>query len=227
MDRSHAKPRGPKYWLGSGVWTDATRKARPIVPTTHESPTKDHASALFERVDAVLHDVDTHPSRNVASIETRPAVMDLERQGISIGAEPNRGKGVARVPEHVLQRLQAAEVHAGFDGVIESGTCDRRVGLHRGVGADLADVGLDGGDDAFVREQRREDAAREVAQTFERRVGLFHQRFQFDCPCLVVAEGVERPEACADIEQLMLGTFVDVALKSFALRVARGHEALA
>jgi len=127
------------------------------------------------------------------------------------------------VPGGVLQRFNAAEVDRGLDL--------RRVPADA-VGADLdghrrlAGLGADGGGQALVGEQRRVDAAGQVAQGLQRAAGLgLELGDQGPFPVLVLAgQRLRLGQRAGDGEQLLLGAVVDVALDPPPLLILRGDD---
>ena len=72
------------------------------------------------------------------------------------------------------------------------------------------------------------DSTGQVAELLQRRVGVDAELVE-EGSCGVGVAARERlgvVEAMADLEQLMRGTFADIALQASALLVARGHEPL-
>ena len=100
---------------------EANRDRRPGARST------DHRELSVEGVDAILHDLQPHAARCGGRIEALPLVADLEGEVAPlIGPQANRAPGVPAVSDHVLDRLETAEVDAGLGVGVEP--CGRNAG---------------------------------------------------------------------------------------------------
>ena len=128
--------------------------------------------------------------------------------------------------DHVLHRLDAAEVHACLDVGVETEIGEPRCCLHASVRAHLSDVRAERGNDALVHQERREDPAREVAQLFERGRRLLAESVEGRLRPVGIALNQTRRfvELRSDVEQLSLRALADISFEAAPLGVARGDE---
>ena len=156
--------------LSSGIGRDSADGDRHL--------TRDNGAAPGCRADLqrashggepVGHPLKPGPSAGGGRIEAPSVVLDLEGKAPVRSRQADHRAIGGRVLGDVLQGLERAEVDRGLDVGRES---SEAVGIHVDPEVALPRLGLDRRDQALVREQRLVDAASEVAQILERRLGL-------------------------------------------------------
>jgi len=128
------------------------------------------------------------------------------------------------VPGGTAQRLQRAEIHGGLDLL---GVAADPVSFHRHGDRGPARLGVQGRGDAHVRQQRRVDAAGQLAKAAQRprdlRRHLVQQRLR---PRLVVIERAGRAaELAGQAGQIPLRAIAEVAFQPLPLGVLGRDQA--
>src|SRR2546423_570888 len=139
-------------------------------------------------------------------------------------ADTNRGAGGVRVLRDVVERLEAAEV----DGRLHLlGVSTDAFGLDRRRDGRLTGLSLERRGETLVGEERRVDAASEVAQILERGAGRGLQpREQLAFLPLVAAdELLGETELHRERHELLLCAVVEVALDLASFLVLRRDQA--
>ena len=159
--------------------------------------------------------------RRRGSCDHSAALVDPERHD---------RRGVPRVPDHVLDRLEAAEVHARLDVRIEAarrepGSCASTVAsapTFRMCASSAGTMPWSASNGGKMPRAR----SRSVVQ---RRVGALTECVELCAGGRRVTSGqrLDRVETLADQPELVFRTLVDVALEPATLRVAGGHQPLA
>ncbi len=136
-------------------------------------------------------------------------------------ADGARGGEARSAPARVLDRLGDGRVGGRLDGRRQARRFDvaeldrqRRLVGQRG----------EGGREARLAEDRREDAVGQLAQLLQRGRGLLPGRVQQPHERRVAA-GASEPQVVGEREQLLLRAVVEVALQPAPLRVARRDDA--
>ena len=143
---------------------------------------------------------------------------------VAVG-ESDRRFARARVLGDVLQRLEAAEVDRGLDLLWVARDA---VGLQGDRDRRLPGLRLERGRKTLVGEQRRVDAASEVAQVLEGvgRVGLQLGEHRLGRRRITCGEGLGQVRLHRQCDELLLGAVVDISLQLPSLLILRLHQTL-
>jgi hypothetical protein len=184
-----------------------------------------HLEAAAERGEAVGHVPQAGTERGAGRVVPGSVVRHGEAQAVRGDAQRDARRGGARVLGGILQRLEAAEVD-GCLGLLREppDRVGRNGHRHRG----LARLRGQGGDQSGVREQRRVDAAGEVAEVLKRarRVGPQLGKQLPGLTRITVRRRGEQVELDRQRDQVLLRAVVQVPLKPPPRLVLRGHQAL-
>jgi hypothetical protein len=148
-----------------------------------------------------------------------------ELQDPVVGLQADPGLGGVGVFSGVLQCFQAAEIHRRLGVLAEP---PDGVGVHDHRQRRLAGLGAQRGGQAQVGQQRRVDAAGQVAQVFQRSGGVCFELAE-DRPGLgrICGDGgLGQLEFDGQGDQVLLGAVVDIAFQPAPRLVLRGDQPL-